>query len=87
MESMSVCRLSSQLSIIADKEHGNGIRAYMGAGAIVIGGVDKLSHLYTLLNLFHDIEGILIGICVGDSYDLLLRLYDIFTYQIDEGVQ
>jgi hypothetical protein len=87
MEPMSVCRFSSQLSIISDKEHGNGIRSYMGAGAIVIGGVDKLSYLYTLLNLFHDIEGILIGICVSDSYDLLLRLYDIFTYQIDEGVQ
>ena len=64
------------------KEHGDGVGAYVAAGAEVVGGVDETTDFDAFLDFFHDIEGVFVSVCVGDSDDLFFRFYDVVT---DEG--
>ena len=54
----------------------------MAAGAEVVGGVDETTDFDAFLDFFHDIEGVFVSVCVGDSDDLFFRFYDVVT---DEG--
>ena len=67
---------------VAHKEHGDGVGAYVAAGAEVVGGVDETTDFDAFLDFFHDIEGVFVSVCVGDSDDLFFRFYDVVT---DEG--
>ena len=59
----------------------------MAACTIIIRGIDKITHLDTLLDLLHDIKRIFIRISVGDSYDLVFRFHDRIADQIDQCIQ
>ena len=73
-----------QLSVLCHIKQGDSIRTYVASGTVVIGGVDEFPYLDPLLDLFHDIKGILIGISMSDTDDLLFGTNDGFT---DKGNQ
>ena len=59
----------------------------MGARTEVIGSIDELSDMHPVRDAFHDIQGIFVGICVGDTDDLLFGLNDVIAHQVDQLVQ
>lgn len=58
----------------------------MTTGAEIIGSVDKISYFDFFLYLLHYIKGIFIGICMGNTDDLLFWIYNIIADQIYKSV-
>ena len=82
----SICG-NAKLTILCHVEKGDCIRTDMAACAIIIRGIDKITHLDTLPDLLHDIKRIFIRISVGNSYDLVFRFHDRIADQIDQCIQ
>ena len=59
----------------------------MAAGAEVVGGIDESADFHSFLDLFHNVQRVFVGVCVGDSDDLFFRFCDIVTDERDELVQ
>ena len=65
-----------------ERQKGKDYYDMVRAGAEVVGGVDETTDFDAFLDFFHDVEGVFVSVCVGDSDDLFFRFYDVVT---DEG--
>ena len=59
----------------------------MAAGAEVVGGVDETTDFDVFLDSFHDVQGVFVSVCVGDSDDLFFRFHDVIADEGDQLVQ
>ena len=71
----------------AHKESWRWCRAYVAAGAEVVGGVDEATDFDVFLDFFHDVQGVFVSVCVGDSDDLFFRFHDVIADEGDQLVQ
>ena len=75
-----------QFSIFTKEKKCDCIRSDMTSSAEIIGSVDKISYFDFFLYLLHNIKGIFIGVCMGNTDNLLFRIYNIIADQIYESV-
>ena len=59
----------------------------MAAGAEVVGGIDESADFHSFLDLFHNVQRVFVGVCVGDSDDLFFRFHDVIADEGDQLVQ
>ena len=44
-----------------------------------VGGVDETTDFDVFLDSFHDVQGVFVSVCVGDSDDLFFRFHDVIA--------
>lgn len=78
--------LLQKTAVFSEIEQSDRIRSDVASGAVILGSIDKLTHLHSFLDFFHHIKRFLIGICMCDSDDLLFRFFDRFTEKTNQFI-
>lgn len=78
--------LLQKTAVFSEIEQSDRIRSDVASGAVIVGSIDKLTHLHSFLDFFHHIKRFLIGICMCDSDDLLFRFFDRFTEKTNQFI-
>lgn len=71
--------------VFSEIEQSDRIRSDVASGAVIVGSIDKFTHLHSFLDFFHHIKRFLIGICMCDSDDLVFRVFDRFTEKTNQS--
>ena len=77
--------LLQKTAVFSEIEQSDRIRSDVASGAVIVGSIDKFTHLHSFLDFFHHIKRFLIGICMCDSDDLVFRVFDRFTEKTNQS--